>query len=211
MRKPPCARLDNCTRGWPAPILRIGATSCHAVMSQHPSAMEWHVLYIRDDVEQIDMHPSPEAAIEAACLLIDDGRDVYGSGPVPHHSIDRIEIARIYDLWGGGMIQASVAVDRRPLRVLHHDACVSDSPWVRGLPSGQPRRKLTRQRTRCVEFVSSILRVRPPGLPDGPYPSGHVSPFRVLAWTPYRPVPTVIVFFTRWNRKISPGGSMIVA
>jgi hypothetical protein len=62
--------------------------------------MEWHVLYIRDDVEQIDMHPSPEAAIEAACLLIDDGRDVYGIGTGPlTDSIDRIEIARIYDLW----------------------------------------------------------------------------------------------------------------
>ncbi len=45
-------------------------------------------------------HASPENAMEAACLLIDDGCDVYsvGTGPLAD-SIGPEEIGRIYATW----------------------------------------------------------------------------------------------------------------
>ena len=62
--------------------------------------MTWHVQYRKDTVDHIVRHPSPEAAIEAACRLIDDGCDVYGIGTGPlSDSIAREEIARIYVFW----------------------------------------------------------------------------------------------------------------
>jgi hypothetical protein len=62
--------------------------------------MEWHVQFHRDAVDYVDWHPTPEAAIEAACRLIDGGHDVFGIGTGPlEHSIDREQIARIYVLW----------------------------------------------------------------------------------------------------------------
>jgi hypothetical protein len=42
--------------------------------------MNWRVQYIRDNVDQVDMHSTAEAAIEAACRLIEDGYDVFGLG-----------------------------------------------------------------------------------------------------------------------------------
>jgi hypothetical protein len=60
----------------------------------------WHVQYRKDATSHVVRHPSPERAIEAACRLIDDGRDVYGVGIGPlTDSIDREEIARIYAMW----------------------------------------------------------------------------------------------------------------
>ena len=46
--------------------------------------MEWYVQYRKDTVDHIVRHPTPEQAIEAACLLMDDGCDVYaiGTGPL---------------------------------------------------------------------------------------------------------------------------------
>jgi hypothetical protein len=62
--------------------------------------MTWHVQYRRDAAEHIARHPSPEAAIESACGLIDDGCDVYGIGTGPlTDTIARDEIARIYAFW----------------------------------------------------------------------------------------------------------------
>jgi hypothetical protein len=62
--------------------------------------MSWHVQYIRDNVDQIEMHSTPEAAIEAACRLMDDGYEVFGIGAGPlSDMIDREQIARIYQLW----------------------------------------------------------------------------------------------------------------
>ena len=64
------------------------------------SGMTWHVQYREDAADRLVRHPSPEAAIEAACRLIDDGREVYGIGTGPlTDSIARDEIARIYALW----------------------------------------------------------------------------------------------------------------
>ncbi len=46
------------------------------------------------------MFPSPEAAIENACRLIDDSYDVFGigTGDLPD-SIERKHIAGIYAMW----------------------------------------------------------------------------------------------------------------
>ena len=46
-------------------------------------AMNWHVQYSRGTVDHVDMHPTPEEAIEAAYLLIDEGCDVFGIGTGP--------------------------------------------------------------------------------------------------------------------------------
>jgi hypothetical protein len=63
-------------------------------------AMTWHVQYRLDAVDHVVRYPTPELAIEAACHLIDAGRDVYGIGTGPlTDSIGRDEIARIYALW----------------------------------------------------------------------------------------------------------------
>jgi hypothetical protein len=62
--------------------------------------MEWHVQYSREAVKHVEMYRSPEAAIKAACLLIDDGCDVYGIGTgALTDTIDRAEIKRIYKIW----------------------------------------------------------------------------------------------------------------
>ena len=62
--------------------------------------MTWHVQYTRGTVDHIEEYPNPEAAIEAMCLLIDEGCDVYGLGTGPlNDSVDRDRIARIYDIW----------------------------------------------------------------------------------------------------------------
>jgi hypothetical protein len=62
--------------------------------------MSCHVQFRLDGLDHIDRHPTPEAAIEAACLLIEDGYDVFGIGTGPlEHSIDREQIARLYALW----------------------------------------------------------------------------------------------------------------
>jgi hypothetical protein len=60
----------------------------------------WHVQYRQNTVDHVVRHPSPEAAIEAACRLIDDGFDVYGIGTGPlSDSITREQIDRIYAMW----------------------------------------------------------------------------------------------------------------
>jgi len=62
--------------------------------------MTWHVQYRKEGSEHIARAPSPEAAIEAACHLIDEGCDVFGVGTGPlTDSIARNEIARIYAIW----------------------------------------------------------------------------------------------------------------
>ena len=46
------------------------------------------------------MFPSPEAAVENACRLIDEGHDVFGIGTGDlTDSIEPEQIARIYALW----------------------------------------------------------------------------------------------------------------
>jgi hypothetical protein len=67
--------------------------------------MDWHVQHRAGAIEHVDLHPSPEAAIEAACHLIDAGHDVHGIGTGPlTDSIGADEIARIYALWADTII-----------------------------------------------------------------------------------------------------------
>ena len=62
--------------------------------------MTWHVQYRKDAIDHIARQSTPEAAIEAACRLIDDGCDVYGIGTGPlTDSIEKEQIARIYAMW----------------------------------------------------------------------------------------------------------------
>ena len=61
--------------------------------------MTWHVQYRFDGLDHIDRHPTPEAAIEAACALIDAGCDVSGVGTGLTYAVGRAEIARIYEFW----------------------------------------------------------------------------------------------------------------
>jgi hypothetical protein len=60
--------------------------------------MEWRVQYREGGTDRLVRHPSPERAIQAACLLLDSGRDVFGIGTGPD-SIGKAEIDRIYALW----------------------------------------------------------------------------------------------------------------
>ena len=43
---------------------------------------EWFVQYNRGKAERVEWFITCELAIEAACVLIHDGCDVYGMGPV---------------------------------------------------------------------------------------------------------------------------------
>ena len=62
--------------------------------------MEWHVQYRVGAIEQVEMHATPERAIEAACKLIDLGVDVHGIGTgALSDSIAGAEIALIHAQW----------------------------------------------------------------------------------------------------------------
>jgi hypothetical protein len=62
--------------------------------------MIWHVQYRVDAVDYIAPYPNPERAIDAACLLIDPGCDVYGLGAgASADRMGRDEIDRIYVIW----------------------------------------------------------------------------------------------------------------
>jgi hypothetical protein len=62
--------------------------------------MDWHVQYREDGTDRLVRHSSPERAIEAACRLIDDGREVFGIGTGPlTDSVGKAQIDRIYASW----------------------------------------------------------------------------------------------------------------
>ena len=62
--------------------------------------MTWHVQYRKEGSDRIVRTLTPEAAIETACRLIDEGSDVFGIGTGPlTDTIARNEIARIYAIW----------------------------------------------------------------------------------------------------------------
>jgi hypothetical protein len=62
--------------------------------------MTWHVQYRKAGSGHVVTAPSPEAAIEAACRLIDEGCDVFGVGTGPlTDTIASKEIAKIYAIW----------------------------------------------------------------------------------------------------------------
>jgi hypothetical protein len=63
--------------------------------------MTWRVQYSLNRADITARFSTPEAAIEAACELIDSGHDVtaIGIGADPPDSISRGEIAKIYAIW----------------------------------------------------------------------------------------------------------------
>jgi hypothetical protein len=62
--------------------------------------MSWHVQFRKEGSDRIVRAPTPEAAIETACHLIDEGSDVFGIGTGPlTDTIAGNEIARIYAIW----------------------------------------------------------------------------------------------------------------
>ena len=76
--------------------------------------MPWHVQYREHSAEHVLHCLTPEAAIEAACELIDQGSDVFGIGTGSlTDSISTPEIARIYDLWA----RAKAPFGTEPTRV----------------------------------------------------------------------------------------------
>ena len=62
--------------------------------------MPWRVQYEDESGKNVLAFRSPESAIEAACSLIDRGRQVLSIGAAdPDDTISEIEFARIYAIW----------------------------------------------------------------------------------------------------------------
>jgi hypothetical protein len=61
---------------------------------------EWYVQYRRDKADKVEWFTACELAIEAACVLIHDGCDVYGIGVGSlDDAVSKDHITRIYALW----------------------------------------------------------------------------------------------------------------
>lgn len=61
---------------------------------------EWYVQYRRDKADRVEWFTTCELAIEAACVLIHDGFDVYGIGVGSlDDAVSKDHITRIYALW----------------------------------------------------------------------------------------------------------------
>src|SRR5208283_5066172 len=86
--------------------------------------MTWRVQYSLNGADIAARFPTPEAAIEAACQLIDCGHEVTAIGIGANHtdSISRGEIAKIYAIWASARQPAlwfsnrHTDESRRPLR-----------------------------------------------------------------------------------------------
>ena len=61
---------------------------------------DWRVQYRKDEAEHFRLFLTPEEAIDAACVLIDNGGDVYGIGSGSlDNLITKDQISRIYAIW----------------------------------------------------------------------------------------------------------------
>ena len=61
---------------------------------------EWYVQYRQGQADRVEWFPTSELAIEAGCILIDKGCDVYGIGVGSlDDAVSRDHISRIYSLW----------------------------------------------------------------------------------------------------------------
>jgi hypothetical protein len=95
MHSPPhCAglTLENLRRYYDLPLV-IAAGRADS------PGMTWDIRFSRDDLDHLESYPTAESAIEAACLLIDQGCEVHGiwTGQLTE-AIDREQIIRIYSL-----------------------------------------------------------------------------------------------------------------
>lgn len=61
--------------------------------------MEWHVQYRQSGLDRCLLLKSYDQAIEAACRLLHDGRDVYAIGTALGDSVRKAEIVRLYAEW----------------------------------------------------------------------------------------------------------------
>jgi hypothetical protein len=78
--------------------------------------MEWHVQFRNGDSDRIARYATPEAALEAACRLIDGGAEVYGIGTGPlGDSIGAQEIAKVYAMWAAFRPRAGWLMSRDSL------------------------------------------------------------------------------------------------
>jgi len=74
--------------------------------------MEWYIIYRRETVDHMEMCLTPEAAILAACLLIDHDCEVHGIGIGPvTDAIGPGEIAQFY----GSLSRAQGPLGRPPI------------------------------------------------------------------------------------------------
>jgi hypothetical protein len=80
--------------------------------------MTWHVQYRLDGAECVVRRSTPEEAIEAACMLIDKGHDVFGIGTGDlSDSIEGDEITRIYAMWA----RARASFGRKHAPAVHRE------------------------------------------------------------------------------------------
>jgi hypothetical protein len=62
--------------------------------------MKWHVQFRFDGSNHVIWHSGPEEAIEAGCLMVKAGVDVFGIGTGPlRSSVDREYVNRVYEIW----------------------------------------------------------------------------------------------------------------
>jgi hypothetical protein len=99
-RQRPCALL---LAGLPARVApRVGRFRTLQVvyLTSIIPPMRWHVQFRFDGSNHVTWHSGPEAALEAARLLIHSGVDVFGIGTGPLKSAtDREYVDRLYELW----------------------------------------------------------------------------------------------------------------
>lgn len=77
--------------------------------------MEWQVRYQRRSTECFGRYPTQEIAVKAACLLIDQGCDVFGIGLASETAeLGREQIAEFYRSWAHErwMVATTEASDR---------------------------------------------------------------------------------------------------
>jgi CheY-like chemotaxis protein len=73
--------------------------------------MIWHIQYRDGPNDYMASHSKPERAIEAACLLIDHGCEVYGIVTEPFtETVGRDEIARIHAIWARAQTPFAITV-----------------------------------------------------------------------------------------------------
>jgi len=62
--------------------------------------MKWYVQFRFDGLDHVVWHPGHEDALEATCLMVHAGVDVFGIGTGPlTDPTDREYVSRLYQFW----------------------------------------------------------------------------------------------------------------